>query len=69
VGGVAGAIGCAASFVLNLSIMWTVVTVAALAAFGAAREWEYTATLGFGLAKPPRVDSLDPNAVLETDPL
>ena len=43
--GTACAIGCAAASVLDLSIMWTVVTVAALAAFGAAYEWEYTQPL------------------------
>jgi hypothetical protein len=69
VGGVAGVIGCAAAFVLNLPITWTVVTVAALTTFGAVCEWEYTATLGVGRAKPRRVDSLVQNALVETDTL
>ena len=66
--GAAGVIGCAAAFILNLSIFWTVGTVAALAAFGAAHEWEHTATLAVDLAQP-RPSGLGPSALPGSDPL
>ena len=68
-GAVGGAIGYAAAFALDLSTMWTVVTVAALATLGATCEWEDTATLTVGLEKPRRADSIDQDALLEADAL
>jgi hypothetical protein len=52
--GVAGVIGCAAAFILDLPVLWAVVTVCAPAACAAVHEWEHTATLTLAQAKPRR---------------
>jgi hypothetical protein len=52
--GVGGVIGCAAAFILDLSILWSAVTVGAFAACAAAREWAHTATPAVGLATESR---------------
>ena len=46
-------------------VFLAVVVIMAVAPIGAACEWEYTATLAVGLAKPRQGVSLDQSALLE----